>query len=71
MDRGICRSVLFACHQYIYFPDHGRERLTSFVLLLVPRRVGCSVLRLLILLATLIEHLLEELELSKCRKDEE
>lgn len=43
----------------------------SFVLLLVPRRVRCSVLRLLILLATLVEHLLEELELSKCRKDEE
>lgn len=69
--RGIYRSVLVVWRQHIYVPDDGQGRLTSFVLLLVPCRVGCSILGLLVLLTALVEHLLEELELTKCRKDEE
>lgn len=42
----------------------------SIVLLPIPKRIATGILRLLLLLL-LIEHLVEELELGECGKDEE
>lgn len=47
-------------------------KLTSLVSLLIPNRIGASLLRTaLLLLAALVEHVIEKLKLGGCWEDEE
>lgn len=73
MGRDICRSELHSESATIPMLNAKCNwSLTSFVLLLIPHRIGSHVLRLLLLVMLVAaEHLLEELELRCCRENKQ